>query len=65
MHTTGSARVTFACFNSTLVRLKCKEGDNEGGLTMFQLHYGSIKILKKSEFDKFYTRFNSTMVRLK
>ena len=32
---------------------------------MFQLHYGSIKILKKSEFDKFYTRFNSTMVRLK
>ena len=52
-------------FNSTMVRLKGKDGTIIENNSIFQFHYGTIKSICRLKLTTTVVYFNSTMVRLK
>ena len=52
-------------FNSTMVRLKVRQPEEEIPGSRFQFHYGTIKSKAVPPYACFLYNFNSTMVRLK
>ena len=61
----GITNAPYACFNSTMVRLKDCPSACRLELLSFQFHYGTIKSVSLYYGTEPIAYFNSTMVRLK